>query len=222
MISAISHDRTRPHGKIGRLLAPATIFLGACLLFAVEPLIGKAILPWFGGSAAVWLACLLFFQTGLLAGYLYAHLLATRVPATWQMRIHIVLLIISLAVLPIAPAAHWKPVGGKNPLPAIFGLLATTIGLPFLLLSATTSLTTAWRQRSTGGVRTPPTRLYALSNLGSMLALLSYPVLIEPLLSIRTQTMLWSWLYIGFAILCAAETWRAGTAKQPPPHAGDG
>src|SRR6185437_7929409 len=97
-----------------------------------------------GGSAAVWMACLLFFQAALLGGYLYAHLLSTRLAVLWQKRVHVGLLVISLGFLPIVPATHWKPLGGENPLPLILGLLSTTIGLPFLLLSSTTPLLTAW------------------------------------------------------------------------------
>src|SRR4030088_2912102 len=94
--------------SLWRTLAPVTIFLAALLLFEVEPLIAKMILPWFGGSAAVWMACLLFFQAALLAGYLYAHLLTTRLPPAWQRRVHVALLVVSLACLPIVPSLHWK------------------------------------------------------------------------------------------------------------------
>src|SRR4029453_10315943 len=121
----------------GWALAGATIFFGAFFLFQVEPLIAKAILPWFGGSAQVWTTCLLFFQTGLLCGYLYAHLLAERVAPIWQVRIHIALLVASLVVLPIFPSEFWKPEGSENPLLMILGLLTATIGLPFFLLPAT-------------------------------------------------------------------------------------
>src|SRR5438477_725009 len=110
-----------------RLLVPLTIFLGALLLFAVEPLIAKMILPWFGGSAEVWIACLLFFQAALLAGYLYAHLLNTRISESWQWRAHLFLLALSLVFLPIIPAERWKPIGDEAPLPFILALLAATI-----------------------------------------------------------------------------------------------
>src|SRR5512140_3398656 len=99
-----------------RILAAATIFAGAFLLFEVEPLIAKAILPWFGGSAQVWTTCLLFFQAALLAGYLYAHILTSHVAPRWQMGIHATLLLASLIFLPIVPADHWKPAGGEDPL----------------------------------------------------------------------------------------------------------
>ena len=203
-----------------RLLAPIAIFLAALLLFAIEPLIAKMILPWFGGSAAVWMACLLFFQTALLCGYLYAHLLATAVPQRWQWRIHVLLLIVSLVLLPVVPAAHWKPTGSDNPLPLILGLLAATIGLPFVLLASTTPLITVWSARSHKGAgMVSLTRLYALSNLGSMIALLSYPVLIEPMLATHVQALSWSWLYAGFVCLGVTAAWRLARRASVAPAA---
>src|SRR5258705_10815982 len=194
-----------------RLLVPLTIFSGALLLFAVEPLIAKMILPWFGGSAEVWIACLLFFQAALLAGYFYANLLTTRVTAAWQWRAHLFLLAVSLLFLPIIPSERWKPGGGEEPLPFILALLAATIGLPFMLLAATGPLTQAWLSRadsqtSAGG---QVYRLYALSNLGSLIALLSYPVLIEPWLPTRMQAWSWSLVYLLFVLLSAAAAWNS-------------
>src|SRR5215510_603261 len=173
----------------GWVLAGATIFFGAFFLFQAEPLIAKEILPWFGGSAQVWTTCLLFFQTGLLCGYLYAHLLAERVAPIWQVRIHIALLVASLVMLPIIPSEFWKPEGSENPLLMILGLLTSTIGLPFFLLSATNPLVQSWLARSQDRA---PYRLFALSNFGSMLALLSYPVVVEPFLPLHVQTWTWS------------------------------
>src|ERR1043165_145831 len=170
------------------VIAALTMFLGAFLLFQVELLMAKLILPWFGGSGAVWLACLMFFQVTLLAGYLYAHLFATRIPPIWRTRLHIALLVASLALLPVLPSEAWKPQGDQSPLPAILGLLATTIGLPFLLLSSATPLLQSWIA-SARQTTSPYSiyRLYALSNLGSMLALLSYPLLVEPSLPTKAQ-----------------------------------
>src|ERR1700690_3937113 len=125
--AGLNEDVSQEAPGLWRFLAPVTIFLAALLLFEVEPLIAKAILPWFGGSAAVWMACLLFFQAALLAGYLYAHLLTTRFSPQWQWRVHAALLLISLACLPILPSMHWKPTGSESPLLLILGLLATTI-----------------------------------------------------------------------------------------------
>ena len=106
MDTALAGEETQGQADTGllRLVVPATIFLAALLLFAIEPMIAKMILPWFGGSSAVWMACLLFFQTALLGGYLYAHWLATVVPPRWQGRVHVGLLIVSLAFMPVIPA----------------------------------------------------------------------------------------------------------------------
>jgi hypothetical protein len=195
----------------GWALAGATIFFGAFFLFQVEVLIAKAILPWFGGSAQVWTTCLLFFQTGLLCGYLYAHLLAERVPPIWQVRIHIGLLVLSLAVLPIFPAEFWKPTGEENPLLMILGLLTATIGLPFFLLSATNPLVQSWLARQQSKA---PYKLFALSNFGSMLALVSYPLVVEPFLPLRVQTWTWSIGYALFVVLCATTAWRYRSGEQ--------
>lgn len=183
------------------LLYACTIFLSAFLLFQVQPLIGKVILPWFGGSAAVWSACLLFFQVLLLLGYLYAHWSSRFLAPKMQAVLHILLLLASIALLPIAPSESWKPSGGEDPTWLIMGLMLATIGLPYFLLSTTGPLVQAWFAREQTG--TVPYRLFALSNLGSMLGLISYPVLFEPALSIPAMSMAWSAAYVVFALLCA-------------------
>lgn len=197
----------------GWVLAGSTIFFGAFFLFQVEPLIAKAIIPWFGGSAQVWTTCLLFFQVGLLCGYLYAHLLAERVAPVWQMRIHIGLLVLSLVTLPIFPAEYWKPEGSESPLLMILGLLTTTIGLPFFLLSATNPLVQSWLARSQNKA---PYQLFALSNFGSMIALLSYPLLVEPILPLHIQVWTWSIGYGLFVVLCSATAFRFSTGEATP------
>ena len=204
-----------------RILLPVTIFLGALLLFAIEPMIAKMILPWYGGSAEVWMVCLLFFQTALLGGYLYAHLLNTRVPPAWQPRLHIALLLASLIFLPIIPADRWKPIGGEGPLLLILGVLASTIGLPFVLLASTGPLVQAWQSRVSADENRGGSvyRLYALSNAGSLIALLSYPVLIEPWLPTHVQALSWSLAYAAFAALFAASAWLFGAAAVDAPHA---
>src|SRR6266567_8446504 len=126
------------------LLYALTVLFSAFLLFQVEPIIAKMILPWFGGSAAVWTVCLLFFQLVLLAGYLYAHAIHRHLRSIWQTRVHLALLVSSLAVLPVIPKAAWKPSGAEDPTFAILLLLAATIGLPYLLLSTTGPLVQAW------------------------------------------------------------------------------
>jgi hypothetical protein len=188
-------------------LAALTIFLGAFLLFAVEPLIAKMILPWFGGSEGVWIACLLFFQGALLAGYVYAHVLSRLAPGH-QWRVHLLLLGASLLFLPIIPADHWKPEAAGEPLLRILALLAATIGLPFVLLAATGPLLQSWLARTEQSAASIY-RMYALSNLASLLALLSYPVLIEPWLPSHIQAWSWSAAYGLFVIASVAVASRA-------------
>lgn len=189
------------------LLYGCTIFLGAFLLFQVQPLIGKMLLPWFGGSAAVWSTCLLFFQVLLLLGYLYAHWTTGFLAPGKQALLHIFLLASSIPMLPITPSAVWKPSGGDAPTLLIIGLMAVTIGLPYFLLSTTGPLVQAWFAREKSG--TVPYRLFALSNLGSMLGLLSYPTVVEPWLALPRISVGWSVAYVVFALLCAMLAWRA-------------
>lgn len=187
-------------------LPAATIGLGAFLLFLVQPLLAKRILPWFGGSAAVWTACMLFFQVLLLGGYLYAHLLQ-KLTAKRQALVHLVLLAASLLVLPLSPNPAWKPGIAEDPTFRILGLLAATVGLPYLLLSSTSPLVQAWLARERPGWQ--PYRLFALSNAGSMAALLGYPVLMEPFLVLGVQAWVWT-AGFGVYLLCAAGmAWRA-------------
>ena len=196
----ILSSETPRSGSLG--LFAVTIFLSAFLLFQVQPMIAKLILPWFGGSAAVWVTCMLFFQIALLLGYGYAHVMVRSVPLRHQGSLHIALLVVSLATLPILPNPRWKPAGGDDPLFGIMALLALTVGLPYMLLSSTSPLLQSWYARSREGAL--PYRFFALSNLGSMLALLSYPVLVEPYLSNRTQVWVWSGAFIAFACCCVA------------------
>jgi SAM-dependent methyltransferase len=187
------------------LLYAATIFVSAFLLFLVQPVMAKEILPWFGGSATVWTTCLVFFQTTLLAGYAYSDLAVHRLTSRAQIKLHTVLLLASLSVLPIIPGAGWKPTGAENPSWLILGLLAATIGLPYFLLSTTSPLVQAWFARARPGAS--PYRLFALSNLASMLALVGYPFLLEPWVPTRLQAIGWSFAYALFVGLCAAAGW---------------
>jgi SAM-dependent methyltransferase len=184
------------------LLFGTSIFASACLLFLVQPLSSKLILPWFGGSAAVWITCMLFFQAGLLLGYLYAHRVSTRVSQRLQSIVHIFLLGASLVALPILPNARWQPAPGDDPTWNLFAVLATSVGLPYLLLSATSPLLQSWYARTLADAL--PYRYFALSNAGSLIALLSYPVLIEPKMTGHQQAWSWSIAYAGFAVLCGA------------------
>jgi hypothetical protein len=186
-------------------LYAATIFSSAFLLFQVQPLIGKFILPWFGGGPGVWTACLLFFQVMLLAGYAYAHLLVSRCALRRQVMVHLPLMLLALLFLPIIPAERWASLAGEAPTVRILLLLATTIGVPYLVLSATGPLFQAWFARENPGVS--PYRLYALSNAGSLLALLSYPFVFEPWLGRTTQAWAWSAGMLGFVALAGWCAW---------------
>ena len=194
------------------------VFAAAFLLFQVQPLIGKFILPWFGGGPAVWTTCLLFFQILLLGGYAYAHLLTRWFNQRTQAVIHLALVAAALASLPIIPGTQWKPAGLDDPTWRILALLAATVGLPYLVLSATGPLIQQWFTRASPGAS--PYRLYALSNVGSLLALVTYPFLVEPLLSRQTQAAGWSCglgFYAVLTVLCAAKLWRAKAISAPAP-----
>ena len=183
-----------------------TIFLSAFLLFSLEPLVAKRILPWFGGSAAVWSVCLVFYQTALLLGYLYAAALTRYLKPVAQSWLHAGLLLVSLAFLPIGPGRSWVTAGSiEEPALFILGMLTATIAIPFLLLSATSPLLQHWLARS--GSRAPYP-LFALSNLASLCALLGYPLLLEPVLDLQRQRAIWSGGYVLFLILCLTVTWR--------------
>ncbi|HET9576935.1 MAG TPA: fused MFS/spermidine synthase [Usitatibacter sp.] len=190
----------------------ATIFLSAFLLFLVQPILAKEILPWFGGAAIVWTLCMVFFQLVLLLGYAYAHWLAKHADGTRQAWIHGALLLASLAFLPMIPDSSWKPQGADNPAVRILVLLFATVGLPYFLLSSTSPLVQAWFARAYPG--SSPYRLFALSNFASMLALLGYPLLVEPWLTNARQSFSWSAGYALFVLLCAGLAWSA--RKLPP------
>jgi spermidine synthase len=179
-----------------------TVFTSAFLLFQVQPLISKYILPWFGGSPAVWTTCMLFFQITLFGGYVYAHLLVARLSPKWQAITHITLLAAALAFLPISPNEAWKPADAANPALRIMILLAATVGLPYFILSATGPLLQGWFLKAVPGQS--PYRLYALSNVGSLLALLTYPFIFEPGFTTQIQAQLWSGTFVIFAAICAA------------------
>jgi hypothetical protein len=186
------------------------IFTGAFLLFQVQPLSGKYLLPWFGGAPGVWTTCLLFFQVVLLAGYLYAHLSTRLLKPRVQVLLHLALLGVALATLPIIPSDTWKPLTPARPALHILALLAVWVGLPYFVLSSTAPLLQHWCASSQP--RSSPYRLYALSNTGSLLALLSYPAVFENWFRRSTQAYLWSaglGLYALACAFCAVKFWRA-------------
>jgi hypothetical protein len=206
-----SNAASRAAGPWPQVTFALTILLSAFLLFQVQPLVSKAILPWFGGCPAVWTTCMLFFQMLLFGGYLYAHLLQRWLAPRSQVVVHLVLVALDLAMLPIIPGANNKPVDSSYPTWRILLLLMTTVGLPYFALSATSPLVQAWF-----GARCPgrsPYRLYALSNFGSLAALLSYPLCFEPAFDLPSQSTLWSGAFLLYAALCAVSVacmWQFG------------
>ncbi len=180
-------------------LYSVTIFLGAFLLFQIQPLFAKMILPWFGGSAAVWITAMLFFQSMLLGGYFYAHWSVRFLKPKTQAIVHMLLLAASLLFLPVAPSLALKPAGDEDPGFRILVLLTVSVGLPYFLLSTTSPLMQAWYARRYRA--SLPYRLFALSNLASLLGLLAYPVLLEPNLTLDQQSFGWSSAFAIFAAL---------------------
>lgn len=183
-----------------------TILISAFLVFQVQPVISKFILPWFGGSPAVWTTCLLFFQVVLFAGYAYAHAVTRLLQPTTQGIVHIGLICIALIMLPITPNVEWKPNGNVDPTWRILSLLAVNVGIPYFLLSTTGPLVQAWFARATGGAN--PYRLYALSNMGSLAALVSYPFVVEPMMGSTAQGQVWSLGFSLFALSCGYSAWK--------------
>ncbi len=191
--------------KLLRSLYALTIFLSAFLLFVVEPMVAKQLLPTLGGSSAVWTTCLVFFSIVLLLGYLYAHWISSRFTPTQQAVIHILLLTAALMMLGVP--IHPKPAAvSYHPALTVFRVLATLIGLPYLALSATTPLLNSWYAGTFEG--RSPYRLFALSNFASLLALVSYPLLIEPRLTMSRQAAWWSGGFLFFAVICGAIAWQ--------------
>jgi hypothetical protein len=202
-------------------LYAATIFASAFLLFLVQPIMAKQILPWFGGSAAVWSVCMVFFQVTLLAGYAYADLVVRRLAPRTQAVLHIVLLAAAAATLPILAGERWKPAAGDEPTLLILALLLATIGLPYFVLSTTGPLLQAWLARAAQGAPWAARvyRLFSLSNFASLLALLAYPVVLEPHTPLRVQALTWSGGFGVFALLAAVVAWQASRVAGVTPCA---
>jgi hypothetical protein len=196
-----------------RPLYASTIFFSSALLFLLQPIMAKAILPQFGGSAGVWTTCMLFFQVVLLLGYLYSNCLIRYLRVRAQIALHVALVIASAAILLVKPSATWKLAGAENPVLGILALLTVSIGLPYFVLSTTGPLLQAWYAgRLTAG---SPYRLFALSNLASLAALLAYPLSIEPAFSVSQQLVAWSAAYVGFALLAGASALRSRESQMP-------
>jgi hypothetical protein len=191
--------REVPRWQLG--LYSLTVFLSAFLLFQVEPLIARLILPWFGGTAGVWSACMLVFQVLLFCGYAYAHFIIIRLSPRWQAVVHVLVLAAACATLPILPSEARRPTGNEDPVTRIVLLLLITVGLPFFALSATGPLLQGWFGRANAG--RSAYRFYALSNVGSLLALITYPAVFEWLLPLRQLANIWSGAFGVFAVLCA-------------------
>lgn len=208
--------------RLTTLLYAATMGLGGFLLFQVQPVMAKFILPWFGGSASTWIVCMLFFQVALLAGYAYVYAVTRPLPVRAQALLQVGLLLLAvLALLPITPADGWKPVEAGDPTWRIVALLAVSVGGPYVLLATTSPLLQRWLARIDPGIAV--SRLFAVSNFGSFLGLLSYPFLFERLLSSPEQTELWSMAFSGYAVLftfCAMLAFRQREAAADMPADG--
>lgn len=176
----------------------ATMALAGFLLFQVQPMLAKYILPWFGGSATTWIVCMLFFQVALLAGYAHAYAVTLPFPVATQAKLQLAVLVVGLALLPITPSEAWKPGADANPTWRIIALLAASVGIPYLILATTSPLLSRWLARLDETL--DPARFFAASNLGSFFGLLTYPFVFERLITSEQQTVMWSW---GFALYAA-------------------
>lgn len=193
-----------------------TAFWSACLLFAVQPMVAKILLPMYGGSPAVWNVCMVFFQAVLLLGYLYAHLSLRWLGPRVQPWVHLALLLAPVLVLPIAAPEWASPPDSGNPTWWLLAVLGVMVGLPFLMVSTTGPLLQRWYSLTDGPGAADPYFLYAASNLGSFAALLSYPFAIEPGWPVQIQTGVWAWAYGLFVlgvVLCVAGLWRRLTGR---------
>ena len=198
------------------ILFGATIFVGASLLFLVQPMFARMALPLLGGAPAVWNTAMVFYQAVLLVGYAYAHVTTRWLGARRQAGLHLLILLLPLLALPIALPAGWIPPGDTSPIPWLLALLAVAVGLPFFAVSATSPVLQAWFAATGHPAARDPYVLYAASNVGSMLALLAYPVIVERLLHLGVQSRLWAWGYGASSLLaagCALALWRARAAR---------
>src|SRR5438067_1912023 len=208
---------------VARLAFGLAIFASAFLLFQVQLLLGKFLLPWFGGTSAVWATCLLFFQVLLLGGYFYAHKISVSWGLRGQGKIHLSFLALSILWIfiawyfwgsPLLPGPSWKPAPGAAPIAGILKLLLVSIGVPFLLLSSTGPLLQNWYAHlGLGTQKKAPYFLYALSNAGSLLGLLSYPIFFEPRFRLKTQSWFWGVGFGLFVLSCMVCAWLARSSR---------
>jgi hypothetical protein len=215
----------RPAFQDGQLLVAVfglALFSSALLLFLVQPLVGRLVTPLLGGSPAVWITCMVFFQAVLLAGYVYAHATSAWLGSTRQALLHLFVLLLPLAFLPLAVDPALAVGGESNPIAAVLWILATSVGVPFFVVSASAPLLQRWFASTGHSAARDPYFLYSASNLGSMLALLAYPFVVEPCWSLATQRRAWSVAYGLVALLvglCGLLVWKAarseGTSRRP-------
>jgi spermidine synthase len=214
----MAETRRAGEGSGALALCASTIFVSAFLLFLVQPLIARQILPWFGGSAAVWTLCLVFFQVVLLLGYFYADFLSRR-PLRTQAIVHALLLLAACAMLPVIPDAAWKPTGQGDPATGVLAVLAATIGLPYLAVCTTGPLVQSWVSGLHAGDAPRQARVYrlfALSNLAALFALVVYPFVLEPVFALRVQALAWSAGFGLFAVLAIVSVVAVARAKPLP------
>jgi hypothetical protein len=202
----------------------AAVFVSATLLFVVQPMFARMVLPLLGGSPAVWNTTVVFYQVALLAGYAYAHLTTVWLDRRRQVALHAMLLLVPFVVLPLAVPAGWSPPTANNPIPWLLALLLAAVGMPFFVVSTSSPLLQSWFASTNHRAAANPYVLYAASNAGSMLALISYPLLVEPYLRLQQQSWLWT---VGYAMLvalmlgCAAIVWRATPTNDQRPTTND-
>ena len=209
-------SQQKPIGPLLISLFALTIFVSAYLLFQVQPLISKYILPWFGGSPTVWTTAMLFFQCVLFGGYVYAHLVSRHGSPWVQKWLHLLLLLLAAALAVfVLPSESMKPIGDEEPIGKILLLLGTSVGLPYFVLATTGPLLQHWFVRAGGGGAV--FRLYALSNVGSFIALLSFPYLFEPFFELPQLGRFWTYGFWGFAILCATVVVMVGRYAKAAP-----
>lgn len=230
-LKALANERDVPYQSLVNRIPMAlplftiTAFLSAFLLFSVQPMFAKMVLPMLGGTPAVWNTCLVFFQVALLGGYGYAHVTTARFGVQRQAALHVALLVLTLFALPIGLPRGWRPPNEANPIPWLLGLLLVTVGLPFFVVSTSAPLLQKWFANTGHPAARDPYFLYAASNLGSLLALLSYPVVVEPKLRLVDQSLAWACGYgllVALTFRCARTLWRSGRSEAQGQSPGTG